>query len=74
MAPFKDGAFRIVIEKQIPIVPVTIANNWIVLPDEKWLLKRETVKVIYHKPIETKGMDMGSPNALKQMVYKTIDK
>jgi 1-acyl-sn-glycerol-3-phosphate acyltransferase len=34
MVPFKDGAFRIAIEKQVPIVPVAIINNWKILPDD----------------------------------------
>ena len=34
LARFKDGAFRVAIDKQIPIIPVTIPYNWIVLPDD----------------------------------------
>src|SRR5690606_4456358 len=37
MGEFKDGAFRAAIEKQIPIVPVTIPYNWIILPADKFL-------------------------------------
>jgi 1-acyl-sn-glycerol-3-phosphate acyltransferase len=33
LAAFKEGPFRIAIEKQIPVVPVTIPYNWIILPD-----------------------------------------
>ena len=35
MVAFKDGAFRISVNEQIPIVPVTIPYNHILLPDEK---------------------------------------
>ncbi len=74
MAHFKDGAFRLAIEKQIPIVPVTIPYNWIILPDDgKLLLHRHRNEIIFHDPIETKGMTMDDEKALKSMVFRVID-
>lgn len=73
MVRFKDGAFRLGIEKQIPIVPVTIPNNWIILPANEFLLRRRTVKVIFHEPVETKGMDLSGLEALKARVFRVID-
>ena len=70
---FKDGAFRLAIEKQIPIVPVTIPNNWIILPPDEFLLRWGIVKVIFHEPIETKGMLLTDQDQLKDKVFKTID-
>lgn len=73
MIKFKDGAFRIAIEKQIPIVPVTIPNNWIILPDEEPLLLRwGLMKVIFHEPIETKGMTLKDVDTLKDQAYSII--
>jgi 1-acyl-sn-glycerol-3-phosphate acyltransferase len=72
MAYFKDGAFRAAIEKQIPVVPVTIPFNWIILPDQPLLLHRGKVKVIFHEPIETKGMNNGDVKKLKEEVYLVI--
>lgn len=73
MIKFKDGAFRVAIEKQIPIVPVTIPNNWIILPDEEPLLLRWGVmKVIFHEPIETKGMTLKEVDALKEQAFSII--
>lgn len=73
MIKFKDGAFRVAIEKQIPIVPVTIPNNWIILPDEEPLLLRWGImKVIFHEPIETKGMTVGEVDALKEQAFSCI--
>jgi 1-acyl-sn-glycerol-3-phosphate acyltransferase len=73
VAVFKDGAFRTAIEKQIPIVPVTIPFNWIILPDEHPLrLRRGKVKVIFHKPIETKGMTLSDIQKLKHEVHAVI--
>lgn len=32
MLPFKNALFKIVIEAQIPVVPVTFVNGWNILP------------------------------------------
>jgi 1-acyl-sn-glycerol-3-phosphate acyltransferase len=72
MSHFKDGAFRAAIEKQIPIVPVTIPFNWIILPEYPLRLHRGKVKVIFHEPIETKGMTNGDVKKLKNEVYSVI--
>ena len=74
LAKFKDGAFRAAIQKQIPIVPVTIPYNWLILPDEKeLLLKPGTIKIIFHEPIETTGMSLTETDSLKEKVYQIID-
>ena len=74
MCVFKDGAFRTAIEKQIAIVPVTIPYNWIILPDQKKIrLHAGKVKVIFHKPIETRGMNIKDVPQLKQLVFSIID-
>ena len=74
MVRFKDGAFRIAIEKQIPVIPVTIPYNWIVLPDNaRYLLHWHKVKVIYHEPISTAGMTLDDLDKLKTRVFETIE-
>ncbi len=73
MVPFKDGAFRLAIEKQIPIVPVTIPYNWIILPPDEFLLRQGNVRVIFHEPVETTGMTIADVDQLKQRVYNTIE-
>src|SRR5690606_34482594 len=40
MGRFKDSAFKIAIEKQIPVIPVTLSFNHIILPDDGKLLLR----------------------------------
>jgi 1-acyl-sn-glycerol-3-phosphate acyltransferase len=74
MARFKDGAFRLAIEKQVPIVPVTIPYNWIILPDDgKLLLHWHRNMVIFHDPIETSSLQMQDMEQLKKQVYEIID-
>jgi 1-acyl-sn-glycerol-3-phosphate acyltransferase len=71
---FKEGAFRMAIEKQVPIVPVTIPYNWLILPDDgKLLPRRHTMKVIIHKPVETTGLTIEDLNSLKEKTFKIIE-
>lgn len=72
MASFKDGAFRAAIEKQIPIVPVTIPHNWIILPDGEFLVHWGLITVIFHEPIETKGLTLDDISTIKESVRNTI--
>jgi 1-acyl-sn-glycerol-3-phosphate acyltransferase len=74
MSRFKDGAFRAAIAKQIPIVPVTLPDNWIILPDEKIpLITRRKMRMIYHQPIPTIGLNMEDVALLKDRVFGIID-
>jgi 1-acyl-sn-glycerol-3-phosphate acyltransferase len=72
MASFKDGAFRAAIEKQIPIVPVTIPHNWIILPDGEFLVHWGVIIVIFHEPIETTGLTLNDIGRIKELVRDTI--
>jgi len=74
MISFKEGPFRIAVEKQIPIVPVTISYNWIILPDNgKFIPNRRVMKTVIHEPIETKGLTIDDIQYLKQQTFETID-
>ena len=74
MVGFKDGAFRIAIEKQIPIVPVTIPYNWIILPDRSPLrIHAGKVNVIFHEPVSPKGYTLDTIEEYKKEVYQIID-
>ncbi|MFT4521359.1 MAG: 1-acyl-sn-glycerol-3-phosphate acyltransferase [Bacteroidia bacterium] len=55
MTPFKQGAFKMAVENQIPIVPVVIIDNWKRLPDGG-LENGGTpgrMRMVVLKPIET---------------------
>jgi 1-acyl-sn-glycerol-3-phosphate acyltransferase len=75
LSEFKEGPFRIAIELQIPIVPVTIPYNWKMLPvyDFKRLAWHRQ-EVIFHQPIETKGMNVKEIEKLMAQTYQVIDK
>lgn len=74
MSRFKDGAFRMAIEKQIPVVPVTIPYNWIILPDHTPLrLHAGRIQVIFHAPVSPKGYTLDTLEEYKKEVYTIID-
>lgn len=73
MARFKDGAFRLAIEEQVPIVPVTIPFNWKILGEEnRFLVKWHPCRVIFHEQIPTIGMELDQVELLKEKVFDVI--
>jgi 1-acyl-sn-glycerol-3-phosphate acyltransferase len=75
MVRFKNGAFRLAIEKQIPIVPLTMLDNWRLLYVNGWTMygRPGQARVIVHAPVETAALTLEDVNKLKQQVYETID-
>jgi 1-acyl-sn-glycerol-3-phosphate acyltransferase len=70
---FKDGPFRMAIEKQIPLLPITIMGNWGLLPDQGIFEGRPGFAYQYvHKPIETKGLTLEDIEKLKEQVFDVI--
>nr|WKN36470.1 lysophospholipid acyltransferase family protein [Tunicatimonas sp. TK19036] len=74
LARFKNGPFKVAIEKQIPVVPITIPFNFLILPDDDKLLMRPRRPVmIIHPPIETRGMVEADVNALREQTFAIIE-
>lgn len=74
MVPFKDGAFTMAIQQQVPIVPVTILNNYLILPDKSPVrFHWHPLRAVVHLPIETTGMTQDDVERLKQETYQLID-
>jgi 1-acyl-sn-glycerol-3-phosphate acyltransferase len=71
LLPFKKGPFYLAEECGVPIVPVTIVGSHYVMPKKRFAIKRGTVTVIFHPPIEPK--DFGSRDCLMAQVRKAID-
>jgi 1-acyl-sn-glycerol-3-phosphate acyltransferase len=71
---FKDGPFKLAIEKQLPVVPVTMPYNQYFMPDLDGELKIRwhPLKMIMHEPIETTGMTLQDLPALKEQVHHII--
>lgn len=74
MVAFKDGSFRIAVDEQIPIVPVTIPFNHILLPDLMPLIMHPGKVVMkVHKPIWPTGTDDVAVKTLRQSVRAVIE-
>ncbi|HEX8516630.1 MAG TPA: lysophospholipid acyltransferase family protein [Bacteroidia bacterium] len=72
---FKNGAFKLAIEKQVPIVPVTFLNNWKLLQNGgffKAFGKPGISRVVVHEPISTLGMSEKDLVSLRTKVGDVI--
>jgi 1-acyl-sn-glycerol-3-phosphate acyltransferase len=71
MIPFKNGAFHIAMDKQIPIIPVTLAYNHLILPDDgKLLLHWRKAKMHIHHAIVPEEND--TEESLKTKCFQVI--
>ena len=75
MLPFKDGAFSLAIEYQVPIVPVTFIDNWKVFykSDGKEFATPGFVRAVVHEPIETTGLTKNDVPMLREKVFNIIN-
>jgi 1-acyl-sn-glycerol-3-phosphate acyltransferase len=66
---FKDGAFRLAIETQMPIAVLTILNSGDFSPAHKFMqLKPGTLRAIWTEPIKTTNMTAKDVPHLKELV------
>ncbi len=69
MTPFKEGAFKLAIQTQTPIVPVTILGSYYMLAGEEFMLRPARQIVIFHPPVYPQNHSVES---LKEAVFKQI--
>jgi 1-acyl-sn-glycerol-3-phosphate acyltransferase len=72
LAEFKDGAFRLAIEHQIPIVPLTFADNkkrfsYTFLSGSPGIMRAKL-----HQPISTTGLTQDNKKDVKDQVWNLI--
>lgn len=75
LKPFKNGAFKLAIEKQVPIIPVANLNNWKLLQNGgffKSLGRPGLARIIVGEPIDTKGMTEENLVDLRNQVHAFI--
>lgn len=58
LLPFKKGAFVLAIKAQVPIVPVVIFGAEKSIAPDTIFLYPATIRMIFHDPIDTTGMDL----------------
>ena len=77
MRNFKNGPFKLAIEKEVPIVPITFLSNYKILPAKNNFIKYGgpgIARAIIHEPIETTGMTENDLVPLRTKVYSIINK
>ena len=73
MVDFKDGAFKLAVENNLPIIPVTLPDNYRILPDDDLFnIRRKQCRIIYHEPIWPKGDTVEDAKQLKEEVFRVI--
>lgn len=76
MARFKNGAFKLAQEQNVPIVPITFVNNWALFSHHAEFFKRGkpgVSKVIVHSPIFCSGNSREDLVNLREQTFKIID-
>lgn len=76
MGKFKNGAFKLAIEKQVPILPVTFLTNWVLFHDMEKMWGRSRpglAKVVTHKFVSTEGMKQEDISTLRQKIFDIIN-
>jgi 1-acyl-sn-glycerol-3-phosphate acyltransferase len=75
LRPFKNGAFKLAIDKQVPIVPVANLNNWWFLQNGGFFKSHGRPgipTIVVGNPIITTGMTEKNVHELKEKVYTFI--
>jgi 1-acyl-sn-glycerol-3-phosphate acyltransferase len=73
---FKNGPFKLAVDTQVPILPVTFIGNWKLLQNGGFLKsfgRPGMSKAIIHKPIDTKGLKEENIVPLREAVYKLFE-
>jgi 1-acyl-sn-glycerol-3-phosphate acyltransferase len=73
LLPFKDGAFRLAVDTQLPILPLALAGTRDALPKRGFVMNRATAHVRILEPVETVGMTPADVPALRDRVRAAID-
>lgn len=72
LLPFRDGAFRIAIDRQLPILPMAVAGTRDCMEPDSLIFRSAVAEVRVLEPIETAGMGPEDIDALKERVRALI--
>ena len=72
LRPFKSGPFHLALEAQVPIVPVTVSGSQRITPKGSLTVHPGVVKIVYGRPIPTRGVPVAARAALKARVREAI--
>ena len=72
LGKFKDGAFRLAIETQLPILPLAVHGTKEALRKHDWRFGHSTAAVHVMEPVSTEGLTLEDVDALKDRVRELI--
>ena len=70
--PFTDGAFRLAIKAQVPVLPLVIDGTQDALPTHSWKYSPATVRLKVLPPVPTTGLTRADTEALREQVRRLI--
>lgn len=73
MLPFKDGAFRLAIESQAPVLPIAVAGTRNAMAKGTFRFLRAHALAQVLEPIDTTGMTLDDIGRLKAMARERIE-
>jgi 1-acyl-sn-glycerol-3-phosphate acyltransferase len=73
MGAFKEGPFRMAIEANTPLVPVTMLDNWHIFPDDgRFNFFRRKCRMIVHDPISPSKYTIDQIKEFQEEVFTKI--
>ena len=72
LGAFSDGAFRLAIKAQVPILPLVIDGSQYTLPGMGWRIGTAHVRLRVLEPVLTSGLQASDTAALRERVRSTI--
>ncbi len=75
LLPFKNGPFKLAIDNNIPILPVTLINTWQLMWDDGKIhgSKPGVGRIYVHKPIEVSFLSDKNEETLKESAFKIVN-
>ncbi|HXH18041.1 MAG TPA: lysophospholipid acyltransferase family protein [Chitinophagales bacterium] len=73
LQPFHDGAFRLAIEFQLPIIPMILLNTRKLYPNDTWLMNPSNLECHFLKPVPTEGLTEKNVQDLKVSIFRLME-
>lgn len=72
LSGFHDGAFRLAIATDVPIVPLVLLGARDLLPMDSWLMRPGKMRAVYLAPVSSSGMTEEDLPALRDKVFRLM--